>query len=280
MVRPESPGTHREARIGASVTGAVASSVDGVAVAYEDTGSGSPTLFFIHGLAGDRSDFDDQVSYFADRYRVIAVDLPGNRGSGRGRASWTMAAYGEDVASVVDGLGLDDVVLVGHSLGGDVTVEAALRLGSRVRALIWLSSYRSLGAPKSRDQLDEWMAPFHTDFAAAADDLARRNFGPHADRDLVDGVAARVEAADRGMVIQLLEAKMHNEPAVLAGLAEITVPVVAINPDFKPSDRASFASHGVELKIMAGIGHFVMLEDPDGLNELLETTIAALPPPP
>jgi len=257
----------------------VASSVDGVAVAYARQGVGEPTLVFIHGLAGDRTDFEGQMSHFAASHRVVAVDLPGNGESGRDRGEWTMAAYGGDVASVADELGLDDMILVGHSLGGDVSVEAALRLGDRVRGLVWVSSYRSLGNPKSVEQVEEWLAPFRSDFVSASEDLVRRNFGPNADPDLVERVVAKITAADPEIVVAVLAAEQRNEPAVLAALDQIAVPVVAINPDFKPIDESSFASHHVELVVMSGVGHFVMMEDPDTFNHHLTSIVATLAAP-
>jgi pimeloyl-ACP methyl ester carboxylesterase len=113
----------------------VPSSFDGTPIAFEVWGVGSPTIVFVPGLTGDRSDFSAQVSFFEGSHQVVGVDLPGNGESGRDRSVWTMAAFGQDVATVVDHLALDDLVLVGHSLGGDAIVEAALRLGGRVRDL-------------------------------------------------------------------------------------------------------------------------------------------------
>ena len=256
-----------------------ATSVDGVTVAFEDRGSGDPVLVFIHGLAGDRSDWDYQFSHFSGGHRVVAIDLPGNGDSGRDRHIWTMAAFGDDVASVADHLGLEDMILVGHSLGGDVVVEAALRLTGRVRGLVWVSSYRSLGSPKTAEQIEEWLAPFRSDFASATEDLARRNFGPDADADLVERVVAKMSAADPEIVLAVLAAKKANEPAVLVALGEIDVPVVAITPDFKPIDTASFDAHGVELMVISGVGHFAMIEDPDAFNHHLTSAIDQLTAP-
>ena len=56
--------------------------------------------------------------------------------SGGGRQRWTMAAFGDDVAAVVRHLGLGEVVLIGHSMGGDVVVETALRLGGQVLGVV------------------------------------------------------------------------------------------------------------------------------------------------
>jgi pimeloyl-ACP methyl ester carboxylesterase len=258
----------------------VVSSVDGVVVAYGQQGVGDPALIFVHGLVGDRSDFESQVSFFGGSHQVVAVDLPGSGESGRNRTDWTMAAFGEDVAAVADHLGLDDVVLVGHSLGGDVIVEAAKRLDGRVSALVWVSSYRSLGDPKSEDEIETWLAPFRTDFEAAMDDLTRRNFGPDADPTLVDAMAATARSADPGRVMEVLVSKLGNEPALLEVLAALSVPVIAVNPDFKPSDGDSFAAHGVELKVIPNVGHFTMIEDPEAFNQALTDILSDLATPP
>jgi pimeloyl-ACP methyl ester carboxylesterase len=258
----------------------VRSSVDGVSVAYEDRGTGEPALVFIHGLTGDHSDFEAQMSFFEVSNRVVGIDLPGSGASGRDRSEWTMAAFGKDVIDVIDHLGLDDLVLIGHSLGGDVTVETAKRLHDRVRALVWVSSYRSLGSVKPDSQREEWMAPFSTDFVAAMDDLTRRNFGPNADPDLVDEVAAKARGADPTRAINVLAAKLYNEPALLDGLSKIDAPVFAINPGFKPNDEPSFETYNIELTVINDVGHFVMMEDPDRFNHALSLILTRLTPPP
>jgi pimeloyl-ACP methyl ester carboxylesterase len=254
----------------------ILSSTDRESIAFEDRGTGPTTLVFIHGLSGDHSDFDAQMSFFETSNRVVGIDLPGNGESGRGRAEWTMAAFGRDVVDVADHLGLDDVVLIGHSLGGDVTVEAAKLLGERVRALVWVSSYKTLGDIKTDTEIEEWLAPFTTGFVAAMDDLTRRNFGPSADPDLVDEVAAKAIVADPDRTIDVLDAYLYNEPALLEGLSEINRPVFAINPGFKPNDHASLNAHGVELTVVDDAGHFVMMEDPDRFNETLSNILSRL----
>lgn len=62
---------------------------------------------------------------FADTRQAVAVDLAGHGDSGADREAWTIPAFAEDVAAVVRHLGLEDVVLIGHSLGGPVVVAAA-----------------------------------------------------------------------------------------------------------------------------------------------------------
>jgi pimeloyl-ACP methyl ester carboxylesterase len=106
---------------------------------------GVAQIVFVHGWACDRSYWRHQMDAFPGK-TVVAVDLAGHGDSGTGRGSWTMPAFGADVVAVMDDLHLDDVVLVGHSMGGDVILEAALVLGNPVledpdqfnRALAWI----------------------------------------------------------------------------------------------------------------------------------------------
>jgi pimeloyl-ACP methyl ester carboxylesterase len=110
----------------------VATSRDGIPLTFEVHGSGTPALVFVHGWSCDRGYWSGQLAAFSDRHQVVAVDLAGHGESGGGRQTWTMAAFGDDVVAVVEQLGLGELVLIGHSMGGDVIVEAALRLGERV----------------------------------------------------------------------------------------------------------------------------------------------------
>lgn len=253
----------------------VTSTFDGAHVTYDDRGTGSPTLLFVHGLAGEGSDFAAQVERFGGAHRTVTVDLPRGGAPGATRTTWTMAAYGEDVAAVADRLDLDDLVLIGHSFGGDVSVEAAARLGDRVRGLVWVSSYRSLEHAMTAAQIAAWLAPFRTNFAAAAHELARRNFGPNADPALVERAAIRTAAADPEMAVQLLASKFGNQPTLLQRLTTLDAPIVAINPDFKSNDAASLAEHGVDLMVVPDAGHYTMLEAPAAFNTRLAEAIEA-----
>jgi pimeloyl-ACP methyl ester carboxylesterase len=252
-------------------------SADGVAVRYEVHGSGSPAVVFVHGWSCDRRYWRRQVSHFAARFTVVAIDLAGHGESGTGRRSWTMPAFGEDVLAVVADLKLPDLVLVGHSMGGDVVVEAARRLPERVRGLVWVDTYRSLAESDSdaavQEQTAAFMAPFFADFTAATRDFVRRIFGPAADPDLVDWVADDMAAAPSQIALDAMKHSVSNERAAIAGLRQSAVPAVAINPDQPPTDVDSLASHGIAAMSLPAVGHFAMLEDPAGFNRLLDSAI-------
>jgi pimeloyl-ACP methyl ester carboxylesterase len=98
----------------------------GVNIAYTDNGKGDTTLLFVHGWCINKSYWTNQVSYFGKKYRVVTIDLPGFGQSGKNRTVWNAISYGRDVDSVISQLNLKNVVLIGHSMAGDIVLEAAV----------------------------------------------------------------------------------------------------------------------------------------------------------
>src|SRR5438128_253020 len=72
-----------------------ARSADGVAIRFQVSGQGEPTLVLVHGWALDHRLWDGQVPRLSARHRVVTLDLAGHGASGRQRARWTMAAFGD-----------------------------------------------------------------------------------------------------------------------------------------------------------------------------------------
>jgi pimeloyl-ACP methyl ester carboxylesterase len=254
----------------------VAVATDGVRVHFDVEGTGVPALVFVHGWSCDRTYWSRQMSRFAERHQAVAIDLAGHGQSGVARKAWTIPSFGDDVVAVVEKLGLDELVLVGHSMGGDVIVEAALRLPGRVAALVWVDTYSKLGESGHGDSADEFMQPFGRDFVTATRDLVRRMSSPASDPDLVGWIAADMSSAPPEIALDAMKHAVTNDDAILAGLRELKVPVFAINPDNRPTDVESLRRHGVEPVLMSGVGHFLMMEDPDGFNWLLGEVIERL----
>ena len=228
---------------------------------------------FVHGWSCDRTYWKHQVAHFAGQTQVVAVDLAGHGGSGGGRAEWTMPAFGEDVVAIADQLGLEHMVLVGHSMGGDVIVEAARRLRDRVAGLVWVDVYPTLEPDESWDA-EAFMAPFRADFAAKTRDFVRGMFIPTSDEHLVVSVAADMGSAPPEIALDALEHAVTFDSFVVAALPEIHAPMVAINAGYEPTDVESLQRHGFRTIVMPGVGHFLMLEEPEAFNRLLEETVA------
>lgn len=255
--------------------------IDGVPLVYEVHGeqrSDAPTLVLIHGWSCDRGYWEAQIAPLAERYRVVTLDLAGHGDSGLGRENWTIASYGADVAAVMEELDLERAVLVGHSMGGDVTVDAARLVSERVTAIIWLDTYRQLGSPRTPEQIEAFVAPLRTDFMANTYAFVHENlFHPEADSTLVERVATDMSQAPPEVAIPSIESSFANGSVVPRVLEEgLDLPVVAINPDDGTTDIASMERYGVEVVLMPDVGHFLMMEAPERFNQILIEVIEGL----
>ncbi|MBZ5615701.1 MAG: alpha/beta hydrolase [Acidobacteriia bacterium] len=253
-----------------------ARSTDGVRIAYEVRGQGALALVFVHGWSCNRSFWAGQMEPFSRHFKVVAVDLAGHGDSGRNREKWTIQSYGEDVAAVVKKLNLKRVILIGHSMGGDVIPEAALRLPGRVLGLIWLDTYKKLGAGRSPEEVQAFVAKFRPNFSEATRTFVRSMFVSTSDPALVERVALTMSSAPPSVALPSLDSAFSYSREMPQTLERLHLPVIAINPDNAPTDIASLDHHSVQVIVMPGVGHFLMMEDPQRFNGLLSTAIGRL----
>jgi pimeloyl-ACP methyl ester carboxylesterase len=113
--------------------------IDGVRIHYQENGSGEP-LVLIHGYTASTYAWKDVFEPLARQFRVIAVDLKGFGFSGKPDGDYTRRAQGELVARLLDYLKIEQAILCGNSMGGEVAMNAAVRHPNRVKALILVDS--------------------------------------------------------------------------------------------------------------------------------------------
>jgi pimeloyl-ACP methyl ester carboxylesterase len=251
-------------------------SADGISIAYEVRGEGEPALVFVHGWCCDRSYWDAQLPYFAKKYKAVAIDLAGHGESGLGRKEWTMGAFGEDVVEVANKLALDRVVFVGHSMGGAVILEAARRMPKRVIGLVGVDTLQDFEEKYTQEQIQEMFAPLRSDFAESVRDFVHNMFPPNSDLALVEKIAIDMSAAPQEVGLGALQGfvDFHNNE-IIRVLQEVRAPITCISSDKYPTNVETnrIYSPSFQAKIMSGVGHFNMIEDPETFNRLLEETI-------
>lgn len=255
----------------------VVRSKDDVAIRYESTGKGEPAIVLVHCWSCDRHLWDAVVPRLAKDHRVVTLDLAGHGASGRDRKEWTIAAFGEDVRAVADALSLRRMILVGHSMGGPVTLEAARLMPGRVVGLVPVDTGLNVEQTNTPEEVAGLMAAFEKDYRATADGFTRKYmFTPASDKAVIDKVAAKNAAAAPEVAIPSLRAVLSYDARPT--LKEVRVPAHAVNADLYPTDvdanRRHFASY--EVTIMKGVGHYVMLEDPARFSDLLAGAITDL----
>lgn len=283
---PPSPTTDRAAPTAAGSAPAVqpdgsprlALTPDSVHIDYRVWGTGEPAVVLIHGWACDSAYWNAQIDALKSRYTVVAVNLAGHGGSEANRTDWSIGNYGEDVATVVRQLQNRQIVLVGHSMGGDVALEATRRIGDRVIGIIAVDSLKSIGlAPMRPQEIERQLAPFRKSFIEATRTyVADKLFEKGADPALVQKVAYDMSLEPPAVGVPSLESLLSLDFTRL--LPDIHVPVLAINSDLGPTDVARIRKSlsGFKADVLEHTGHFLMMEVPQRFNPVLLKDIDAL----
>lgn len=110
--------------------------VRNIKIGYIDTGAGEETLFLIHGLGSNAKGWSRNIPVLARNFRVIAVDLPGYGYSQKEDYPYGLEFYADVLTQMLDELGIDKATWVGHSMGGQISIHAALKYPERVKNLI------------------------------------------------------------------------------------------------------------------------------------------------
>lgn len=106
-----------------------------ISLYYEEQGKGEP-IFLLHGNGEDGTYFVNQISFFSNRYRVIAVDTRGHGKSPRGTAPFTMEQFAADLQALMEKLQISRAIILGFSDGANIAMKFALKYPDRVKALI------------------------------------------------------------------------------------------------------------------------------------------------
>jgi pimeloyl-ACP methyl ester carboxylesterase len=251
----------------------IARSVDGVPIHYDVQGNGATTLVFVHGWCCNRHHWDRQMSYFAPQFTVVSLDLAGHGESGCNRTRWTIPAFGQDVVAVVRQLGLEQVVLVGHSMSGPVIVEAARCLPSVVIGLVGADTWQNIQQIRTPAQIAESVAPYRANFVEKTRLLAHNMFSPMSDLTLVEEIVTAMSATPPYIGISAVEELRKHDRILQEGLQEVKVPKITINSTWLATDKEAAERYGIEVLLMSGVGHFVMLEAPQTFNRLLDEAV-------
>jgi pimeloyl-ACP methyl ester carboxylesterase len=253
---------------------------DGVGIVYDVRGTGEPTLVFIHCWACDRTFWKGQLDTLATTHRVVALDLAGHGESGTDRTVWSLAGLAADVQTIADTLGLDRIVLVGHSLGAPVSLLAAARMPGRVEGVVCVDALHNADVVFPRELSEQMMTAFHADFANQMARMVDMMFPPAADTTIKRWVLDKGMGADTGAVLAIIaDYPSYDEKAALSAAG---VPVRCINA--VPSGPMSLATNveanrkyaDFDAVLMDGVGHYLHLERPAEFNALLRQTLDGL----
>jgi pimeloyl-ACP methyl ester carboxylesterase len=253
--------------------------VNGARLSYVDAGTG-PALVFLHAGIADLRMWQRQLPDLAADHRAVAYDL---RGYGDSDLPPGPFAHHDDLAPLLDALGIDGAVLVGCSLGGMVAVDCALAHPDRVRGLVlvgaglsgykWSAEFRELWRNTvglAGDDLD----------AAAEAEVGLWVVGPDRTRDAVDDDVLRLATAMNRRALER-EAQLEEQeptpldPPAVGRLGEVTAPTLVTTGTADVPEI-----HAIADLLVAGIagavrvdvpdaGHLLPLERPDEFTRVL-----------
>jgi pimeloyl-ACP methyl ester carboxylesterase len=266
--------------------------VNGTQLYYERTGAGSPPLVFVHGFGCAHEDWQPQVEAFRARHQVVSCDLRAHGASPGEPESCSIETYGADVAALLRALNLRGAVLVGHSMGTRVVLQACLDAPDRVAGLVLVDG-SFMAAAGERAEGDARRAIASAGFATFAGGLFEQMFfAPSATADRIRARAARLpEAVGAALFPRMVAWDARNMAAALGrvGVPLLVIQSTALTPERKRVPLAAGATTPflemirsrapqARIEVVPGVAHFTMLEAPETVNRLLADFVARIGP--
>jgi pimeloyl-ACP methyl ester carboxylesterase len=254
-------------------------------------GTQDPTLIFVHGYTCALDDWDAQVKALSPRFRCVALDLPGHGVSAKPEAV-SIATMGDAVKQVKERVGARASILVGHSMGCRVIIDAFLKSQSGVVGLVFVDGSIIGGDPEtgiqrvkdsiSRDGMDALTQRLFTDMFIEGSDPALR-----------DRLVARAKAVDPAFREELfVDLVRWDLTKAREAIKQITVPALVLQSTYVDSNlkrvplRAGMTTPWMdaiassvaksEAKIVPNAGHFAMIEGAQFVNEEIDKFAARL----
>lgn len=261
---------------------------NGSKMAYIDEGKGAYTLVFVHGLATYGRSWQHQIEGLKEHYRCVAIDLPGNGYSDRGKHDYSIHFFAGCVYDFIQKLGLKNVVLVGHSMGGQVVMhllqhvhDAAIKLVLCAPAGFETFNAMESGMYKStismldmfsteENSLKQSVRTSFFKYPAYADEMVEELI--HIMRShSIRNYRHMIDACVNAMLDEPVFDKLHliEQPAlVMYGERDALIP----NRWIHPVTTQHIAEEGVrklkdaKLEMIPQCGHFLQLEKPHLVN--------------
>jgi pimeloyl-ACP methyl ester carboxylesterase len=224
-----------------------------------DIGSKQPALVFMHYWGGTGRTWDLVAKPLSERHRCVAPDLRGWGGSDRKAGSYDLHVQADDIAAIIQSLGLSQYILVGQSMGGKIAQILGSRRPAGLKALVLVAPAppTPMAVPKEqRDAiLDSYQSPGGVDIALSI--LTEKQLSPALRKQVADDTLGGAPAAksawtQEGMTLDIsgLVGKINVPTTVIVGDADKVE-----HEDVLRRELATRIS-GTEFIILPGVGHF------------------------
>jgi pimeloyl-ACP methyl ester carboxylesterase len=247
---------------------------NGVSLSYTDSGGSAPPIVFIHGWCCDGTYWREQLPEFARDHRVVALDLRGHGQSDKPDQDYTIAGFVDDVAWLCDEIKLDRPIVVGHSMGGMITLNLVRQRPKLARAAVLADPpiRRLPGAPDPVAQaiLAGLRSPA---YASVLQNLVQGFlFNADSDPGLKAEVSGAMSAAPQRVICTAFASIVAEAPSTAGPLPVASLFVRAATHTLSAEDiQALFP--GVKVAEM-DTAHFVMMERPDEFNAIVREFVS------
>ena len=258
---------------------------DGVRLHYEETGSGTP-LIFVHEFAGDHRSWEPQMRHFGQRYRAITYAARGYPPSDVPAevAKYSQARAADDIASVLDHLGIAKAHVVGLSMGGFATLHFGFRHPARAMSLCVAGCGYGAEAgqrEKFRSEVDavaafldsQGIGAFAAKYAYGPTRVQFENKDPRGFAEFRQQLAehSAVGARNTQLGVQKERPSLYD---LVDQMKALTVPTLILTGDedwpcLQPALLMKQTIPSAALSVMPNCGHTINIEDPDQFNRLV-----------
>jgi pimeloyl-ACP methyl ester carboxylesterase len=253
---------------------------NGIVIHVEEQGSGDLTLVFLHYWGGSTHTWKYVTASLAKSYRTVALDHRGWGDSDAPATGYTLADHAADALGVIDALGVQRYIVIGHSMGGKVAQFLASRRPTGLVGLVLLGSALPTSLEFPPEVLEAVVKAYST--RASVDALIDQML-----------ITKPINAADREQVIvdslrgapQAKEAwpRRTGQEDISAAVSAIEVPTLAIYGEFDQVHTAESAKAelipripNAVLQVLSATGHLSPLESPTELVVLIDQFAAGL----
>ncbi|HEY0465867.1 MAG TPA: alpha/beta hydrolase [Polyangiaceae bacterium] len=250
--------------------------VDGQRIAYRTIGHGEITVVLAHCWGCTSALWDGVAARLVGRYRFVLVDLPGHGQSTGTRRAWTVRAYAQDLAAVVDSIGGAPVILVGHSMSGRIVTEAARSsLRGRVRGVVLVDSVPDVAHIAGDAERLSLVARLRADFGGTVHELVS-GLEPASAEQPIATVTALIERMDPRVAREVLDQNLSYP--FLERLSGLEVPLWSVNASITATDQVANQRlvANWQAVVMPATGHWLMLDAPEQFAAALDAALSAI----
>jgi pimeloyl-ACP methyl ester carboxylesterase len=250
---------------------------DNLKIDYTISGKGDATLLFVHGAFINKDYWDAQVDYFSPNHQIVTIDLAGHGKSGKNRNDWSVQALGEDVVTLIKELNLSNIILIGHSIGGDVILEVADKIPDVIIGFIGIDNFKNAGTALAKSQTDQAINFLMQDFQNAVEVFAKQALlSPSTDIEISNRLVKDCREFDPKIGVPLIASSFSYFSREMELLQQLKFKLYLINVDYFPTNEVllnKYANCGYEVLHLKGSCHYPMIENPLEFNHLLHNII-------